>query len=157
MEPKEVAHCLVVRDSKILMIKQKRDGREFYAIPGGGIEQDETPEQAAIRELWEECNVSGKIIRKLSTFYYPYFGTTGHTFHMDIGDQTPKLGPNLDEAERNDLQEVRWMALDELSERDRCFLWASGLLGVLEFWNELVSWGDDISFPRKRTELLTKL
>ena len=65
------------------------------------------------------------------------------------------LGPNLGETERNVLQEVRWMALDELSERDRCFLWASGLLEVLEFWNELISWGDDISFPSKRTELLT--
>ena len=33
MKPKDGTNCLVVRDSKILMLRQKRDGREFYAIP----------------------------------------------------------------------------------------------------------------------------
>ena len=146
MKPKDGACCLVVRDGKILMIKQKREGREYYAIPGGGIEDGETPEQAAIRELWEECNVSGKIIKRLCILHYPHVGTTGYTFHMDIGEQTPMLGSNLTDVEKEILQEVRWMALHELCERDRAFLWASGLSGVLEFFNELRSLSDDFRF-----------
>ena len=150
MTHKDGAFCIVIRDSKILLIRQRRDGREYYGRPGGGIEPGETPEQAAIRELWEECNVTGKIIKSLGTYRCPHVGTTVHSFQVDIGDQTPMLGPNLTEKERQIFQEIRWMAQDELCERDRAFLWTAGLAGVLEFFEELVSWGDDVSYPRRR-------
>lgn len=59
----------VVRDKKILMEKLCYEGRTFYSIPGGGIEDGETPEQTAIRELKEECGLDGVIIRKLAEVY----------------------------------------------------------------------------------------
>jgi len=148
MAHKDGAVCIVIRDSKILMIRQKRGDKEYHGIPGGGIEPGETPQQAAIRELWEECNVSGQIVKSLGTYHCPHVGTTVHSFHVDISDQTPMIGPNLSEKEKQILLETRWMTLDEICERDRAFLWTAGLAGVLEFFNELTSWGDDISFPR---------
>ena len=54
---------MVVREDKILLVKHNMNGREFYCLPGGGIENGETPEEAAIRELKEESMVDGKIIR----------------------------------------------------------------------------------------------
>jgi len=152
MTYKDGAKCIVIRDSKILMIRQRRDGKEFYSPPGGGIEPGETPQQAAIRELWEECNVTGEIVKNLGTFHYPHVGTTGHSFQVDIGGQTPMLGPNLSEKEKQTLQEIRWMALDEINERDRAFLWTAGLAGILEFFKELTSWGDDVSYPKRREQ-----
>lgn len=53
----------VIRDKKILMEKLCYEGRTFYSIPGGGIEDGETPEQTAIRELKEECGLDGVIIK----------------------------------------------------------------------------------------------
>ena len=47
------AVALVVRDGRILMERVCYFGREFYTVPGGGIEDGETPEQAVIRELKE--------------------------------------------------------------------------------------------------------
>ena len=40
-------------------------GRFFYSIPGGGIEEGETQEQSAIRELKEECGLDGIIVKKV--------------------------------------------------------------------------------------------
>ena len=58
MDYKSGALCLVVKNSKILMVKIKRPGTpEYFTLPGGGIEKGETPEQAAIRELKEDVSL----------------------------------------------------------------------------------------------------
>lgn len=144
------AQCLVVRDNKILMVKHKHDGEEYYCLPGGGIDAGETPEQAAIRELQEEYLVSGKIIKKTSE-YIDSFDHNLYTFQLYIGDQNPVLGKDPELPEENQLlAEVRWMSLDEICERGRAWLWAAGLLSIGQFMDELLSWGDDISYPNKR-------
>jgi 8-oxo-dGTP diphosphatase len=148
------AQCLVIRDNKILMVKHKHGEDEWYCSPGGGIEKGETPEQAALRELQEECNVSGCIIKKTSEYVDPYDDKNFfYTFHIDIGEQTPSLGYDPEEAEENPvLSEVRWMNLNEITETDRAFLWASGLLSIAQFSDELESWNREISYPNKRTK-----
>jgi len=45
------------------------------------------------------------------------------------------------------------MSLDELSEIDRAYLWASGLLSIARFANELDSLNIDISYPTKRERI----
>lgn len=137
MEYRSGALCLVLRDNKILMVKHNRGGgNEYYTLPGGGIEEGETPEQAAIRELREECDVSGRIIKKVSEYPFPLADhVVLHTFHIDIEDQTPVLGSGLTEEEKPVLTEVRWMSLDEICERDRAFLWASGLASIKQYFD----------------------
>ena len=153
MEYKGRAQCLVVRDSKILMVKHRQGGDEWYCSPGGGIEEGETPEQAALRELQEECNVSGSIIKKTSEYVDPYDDKSFfYTFHVDIGGQIPRLGNDPEEGKTHELVEVRWMSLNELSEVDRAFLWASGLLSVYPFSIEVESWSREISYPNKRAD-----
>jgi len=150
MEYQSGALCLVIRDNKILMVKHRRGKTEYYSLPGGGIEPGETPEQAAVRELREECSVAGKIIKKVSEYSAPYGeNIIIHTFHMDIGGRDPCLN-NLSDEEKQVLVEVRWMALNEMCERDRAFLWAHGLASLSYFFEELCSWGDDVSYPSKR-------
>ena len=53
--------------SKILFVKHPKRGWE---IPGGHLLQDETPEQAIIRELKEETGCDGKLIA-WNKEYYP--------------------------------------------------------------------------------------
>jgi hypothetical protein len=68
---------------------------------------------------------------------------------LEIGDQEPQLG--IDPEFTGDAQilvDVRWLALSEIPERDRAFLWASGLLGLEDFLSEVESWGNEISYPK---------
>jgi hypothetical protein len=60
----------------------------------------------------------------------------------------PRLGvdPELGEAEQV-LADMQWLALSEIPERDRAFLWAAGLLSVAAFTDEVERWGDRISYP----------
>jgi 8-oxo-dGTP diphosphatase len=138
---------IVHRGGRVLMVKHRHGGQEWWCLPGGAQEADETPQQGALRELREECNVEGAIVRQTAYVCHAP-DDEAVTFLVDIGDQTPKLGHDPDVAPGHEvLADVRWLRLCEIPERDRTFLWAAGLVGVGDFLSEVEGWGDETSYP----------
>ena len=134
--------AIVCRDNRILMVRHRHGGEEWWCLPGGGLEPDEDEAEAALRELKEECNVEGTVVRRTSHLDYGG-GDEAISFLIDIGDQEPSLGHDPEFAEGEQvLADVRWMRLADLSERARVFLWGAGLLGVEGFLKEVEGWGD---------------
>ncbi len=97
-EPRAVA--VVVRGAKLLVIARRLDGREYAVLPGGGIEPGETPEQAAVRELAEECSLSGTVVRRL--FDGDHGGRAASYVLVDAPTGEPVLGGEEAEAHSDD-------------------------------------------------------
>jgi 8-oxo-dGTP pyrophosphatase MutT (NUDIX family) len=56
---------VIIENGKLLVTMDKKD--DFYKIPGGTLENEESLEECAIRELNEETGFSCSLIKKLPT------------------------------------------------------------------------------------------
>ena len=78
MTVKLIAHTLIEKDGKYLLIKRSKIKRglpnvypSYWDIPGGSVEENELPREAALREAMEEVNQKlriNKIIHEDSQF-----------------------------------------------------------------------------------------
>ncbi len=60
------AGAVVIDGDRILLHRAEWDRGPFYEIPGGGVEEGETPEIAVLRELDEEVGLAGEVVRQLA-------------------------------------------------------------------------------------------
>lgn len=144
------SQAVVCRDGKLLLVEHIMKGRDFFNLPGGGIEEGETPEQAALRELKEETHLEGKILRPLAVEYKPDLESRIFSFLVEIpeGAEAVKgIDPELS-AEEQTIVGVAWRSLNEIPERDRAYLFGAGLMRIPLFHDEVLTWDDnDISYP----------
>ena len=78
MTVKLIAHTLIEKDGKYMLIKRSKIKRglpnvypSYWDIPGGSVEENELPREAALREAMEEVNQKlriNKIIHEDSQF-----------------------------------------------------------------------------------------
>tara|TARA_B100000029_G_scaffold487968_1_gene544001 strand:+ start:348 stop:845 length:498 start_codon:yes stop_codon:yes gene_type:complete len=64
--PKPTATLICPQGDKILLVKRAfNPGKGEWSLPGGFLELGETLEEGAIRELKEETNLNGKVVKLL--------------------------------------------------------------------------------------------
>lgn len=116
------SRAIIIEDGKLLTMfrrKIKSDGsiKEYYVIPGGGLEENETLEENVIRELKEEFNVDIEVIRFLDKEEYE--DTIANYFLCKIINGEPKLGgEELERMSESNYYEVRFVDLNELDSID---------------------------------------
>ena len=73
INPKVIVGCLPIWEDKILMCKRGIEPRKgYWTLPGGFMEVDETTEQGALRETWEEARVQADIVKLHGIYNIPH-------------------------------------------------------------------------------------
>jgi 1-acyl-sn-glycerol-3-phosphate acyltransferase len=62
--------AILLKDGKIAAIKREKNGETFFTLPGGHVDANENPRDAAVRELREETNLESDCVRLLYKSLY---------------------------------------------------------------------------------------
>jgi 8-oxo-dGTP diphosphatase len=108
------AAAIVLRGDAVLLVHRVKDDLEYYTLPGGSVEDDETPEQACLRELREETGLVGEIDEAL--WVLDNNGRTERYYLMGPVTGMARLGGPEAEANRpGDSYELVWMDVRQLA------------------------------------------
>ncbi len=93
-----------------------RRGRLLWSLPKGHIEEGETPEMAAIREIQEETGIQGQVLAPLGTIDF-WFVAEDRRVHKTVHHFLLRAtGGELSDIDV-EVTEVAWVPLDELEGR----------------------------------------
>ncbi|WP_088043383.1 NUDIX domain-containing protein [Bacillus sp. EAC] len=111
------AFAAIIEKDCILMVHVVKGEKNYWTLPGGGLENEETFEEAVIREVQEEVNLKVKIIKHLYTNSYELGVEKCFLVQVVEENSTPILGfdPEL-LIEQQELKEIKWQPIKEMEE-----------------------------------------
>lgn len=134
-EKRIVSRGIIFINNQVVLLKRiRKEGNNYlhyYAIPGGGIEFDETKQEACIREVKEEVNLDVTINKYLGMEEYE----TGicHYFKVNYLGGTPILGG--EEKERNNKDNYYEVELVDIKNIDNIFIYGIGVDMIKKAYN----------------------
>src|SRR5688572_2441861 len=120
------AGIVLIEDNKVALIERHRAGLHYFVFPGGGVDEGESPEQAAIRETMEELGLEVAIKHKLAEVHlgqksrqvYFLVEQTGGEFGTGAGKEF--TNSDLENPEEGNYLPI-WMPINELSQHEKIF------------------------------------
>jgi 8-oxo-dGTP pyrophosphatase MutT (NUDIX family) len=113
------AGIVLIEDNRVALIERHRAGLHYFVFPGGGVDEGESPEQAAVREAMEELGIKVAIKQKVAEIQlgqksrqvYFLVYQIGGKFGTGIGEEYTDSNPqDPDEG----IYIPIWMPIDEL-------------------------------------------
>lgn len=100
-----------------MIARLNRAGRVEWCLPKGHLEDGETPEDAAVREIEEETGIRGRVVGSLGTIDY-WFSAEGRRVHKLVHHYLLEaIGGTLSTEGDPDQEaiDVAWVPLTELA------------------------------------------
>jgi ADP-ribose pyrophosphatase YjhB (NUDIX family) len=99
-----------------LIGRTNRRGRLLWSLPKGHLEEGETAEQAAVREVEEETGIRGEIIGTLGTIDF-WFVAEGRRIHKTVHHFLLRaIGGELSDTDI-EVTEVAWVPMPQIPDK----------------------------------------
>ncbi len=130
MEKQYTATCYILKDERVLLIYHKKFQK--WSPPGGHVDPNETPQDAAVREVFEETGLHVQLISDEAPVCYPtaqglvrpyrcllenippYKETPAHQ-HIDFIFLAEVVG-GTEQTNQTECEDMRWFSLDALAD-----------------------------------------
>ncbi|MGI8420040.1 MAG: NUDIX domain-containing protein [Candidatus Levyibacteriota bacterium] len=115
------AVAVIIHNNTVLLMERMSTGKEYFTFPGGGVEDDETVEQAVIREVKEETSLEVKIEKLIYKHFYNdnFKGRSNQYFYLcSYISGVPMLGEANEKEEMKlgkEFYKPQWMPVSQLS------------------------------------------
>ena len=112
-KPLNVSALIVTRnnsDGVTEILNVRAHNKSIYGFPGGKMEDDETPEQAIVRETIEELGAEPTHVHRLGTYTALTPESREITMHVFSGTVTGDIAPNAEIAE------LHWMTHQQMAD-----------------------------------------
>lgn len=107
--PKIVTGCLPVWQDSVLLCKRAIEPRSgYWTVPAGFMELDETVQQGAERETWEEACAQVEILAPYSVFNLPHVNQLYIIFRARLLDLEFRPGPESTDVRLFRKEEIPW-------------------------------------------------
>jgi 8-oxo-dGTP pyrophosphatase MutT (NUDIX family) len=93
-----------------------RRGRLRWSLPKGHVEQGETNEDAAVREVAEETGITGRVVAPLGTIDF-WFVADGRRVHKTVHHFLLVAASGELSDEDIEVEQVEWVPLEEVADR----------------------------------------
>ena len=104
---------VIIKDNQILLMHRRKNGQEYWVVPGGKVEEGETSDQAVKREIKEELNLDVTRCEKSFETEDPISRTI--FFRCEISEGNPQLGgPELSRNSPSNWYQPEWVSLESL-------------------------------------------
>ncbi|HET8794465.1 MAG TPA: NUDIX hydrolase [Nitrososphaeraceae archaeon] len=114
--PTPTTDVIITREEEILVVKRKRNPfKDELAIPGGFVNQNETVEQAAVREIMEETALPIRLKEILGVYSDPKRDPRKHIITtVFIGEiiGNKKIEP----VAGDDASAIKWISIGSISD-----------------------------------------
>ncbi|MFC4639209.1 NUDIX hydrolase [Deinococcus hohokamensis] len=110
------AGVLLNDQQQVLLMLRRKEGRHYATLPGGGIEEGETPAEACARELLEEVNLVVDVHEEVLTL--ENLGNREHYFRVTYRSGEMRLGDGPEGVRHSDTNSYlpEWVQVDRLAE-----------------------------------------
>lgn len=106
-----IAQAIIIKNQSVLMVKQYVErGDIVWNFPGGSIEQNESPEQACIREVKEETGYDiciNALLHEKDQKFSSIAEVHGGELFLDVTNK-----------DNDDIIDIAWISLNDLEKFD---------------------------------------
>ena len=112
--PRPAVGVIARRHHQYLLIHQYRFivDKYVWAIPSGGVEDGELPEEAALRELHQETGHSADLVQHILS-YYPSYGATNQRFELFLAENVKATSSTF---ELSEVLDIGWFSREKIIE-----------------------------------------
>lgn len=96
------ARAIIIEDGKILVMHRDKYGSKYVTLPGGRLNNNETPEQAVVREIKEETGLDVISAQPVFIEDHPEPYNLQHIFYCRVAPHPPiEVGYDSEEGQMN--------------------------------------------------------